>query len=81
MTQSDQAGYCVRMTLDEWLTTTGTTNTALAALLGVTKVTVGRWRQGARCPSLSKALEISEATGGAVRPEDLTPPTDEGRAA
>lgn len=57
--------------LDQWLTLSGTKEEAFAASIGATQAAVNQWRKRRREPRLRHALRIVEATGGAVRLEDL----------
>lgn len=59
------------MTLDEYLSRENLTDAAFAARLGRSRVTVGRWRIGARMPSTEDVAEIQAATGGDVTANDL----------
>lgn len=42
--------------------------------IGVSGSAVSQWLNGQRVPSLRQAVEISDATSGAVQPRDLLPP-------
>lgn len=59
------------MRLNEWMTETGTTDDALAALVGVDRSTISRIRRGARVPSFATMQAICEATGGRVQPNSF----------
>lgn len=59
------------MTLREWMSETGTTPTALAALLDVHWVTVYKWASGSARPSFDKLLRIEQMTGGRVTASTL----------
>lgn len=65
------------MTLDEWLTHTGTKEEAFATTIGTSQVNVNRWRRRQREPRIKPALRIVEATGGAVQLIDLIIDQDE----
>lgn len=59
------------MTLREWMTSTGTSPAALAALLGVHVVTVYKLASGAARPSFEKLVEIERITDGKVTARTL----------
>lgn len=59
------------MTLDEWLTQNGISETKFASRIGRTQATVNRIRRGIKAPSASVARAIRRETGGAVTPNDL----------
>lgn len=59
------------MTLREWMTETGTTPAALAALLGCHWVTVYKWASGSARPSFEKLRRIEQVTGGRVTARTL----------
>ena len=52
--------------LNAYLRSTGTTQRALAAALGVQPATVNHWCRGKRTPRVGLALKLAEVTGGAV---------------
>lgn len=58
------------MKLETYLTTLGISHTAFAEKLGVTQVTVTRYANGQRRPSLKAALKIEELTKRKVRVSD-----------
>jgi DNA-binding Xre family transcriptional regulator len=58
------------MTLDQYLTERGITNTAFAPLIGVDQSTVHRLRRG-QVPSKELMLAIVAETGGLVRADDF----------
>jgi len=62
------------MTLTDYLETTGTTETAFAAALGVSQVTVHRYVKGKRFPDKDTILRVEVLTKGAVRPADWFAP-------
>ncbi len=59
------------MKLADWLKTTGTTQAALARMIGVSQGRVSQLVSG-ETPSLELALAIEEASKGAVTPADFT---------
>jgi DNA-binding transcriptional regulator YdaS (Cro superfamily) len=59
------------MTLSEYLAQTNTRPTAFARKLGVAHTTVLRWVSGETSPPLSAMGRISQATNGAVQPNDF----------
>lgn len=59
------------MTLREWMSETGTTPAALAALLDVHWVTVYKWASGSARPSFDKLRRIEQMTGGRVTASTL----------
>lgn len=59
------------MTLDDWLTRTGTKEEAFAAQIGVSQATVNRYRRGRRVPRPIPMARIATATGGQVTPNDF----------
>lgn len=73
------------MTLSDYLSTTKTTETAFAAALGVSQVTVHRYIKGKRFPDKDTILRIEELTHGGVRPSDWflpnRAPSEQGAAA
>lgn len=58
------------MKLAEWLSTSKTSQSALARSLGITQGRVSQLVAG-DVPSLELAMRISQATGGKVRPQDF----------
>lgn len=67
------------MKLQDWLSATGTTQAALAELVGVEQASISRLIPGpgkkqVRKPSLDLAERILEATGGEVTPNDFVGP-------
>jgi DNA-binding transcriptional regulator YdaS (Cro superfamily) len=65
------------MTLRDWMTHTGTTPAALAALLGVHVVIVYKMASGAARPSFDKLVEIERITEGKVTARSLAHPANE----
>lgn len=63
------------MTLDEFIRSTGTTETAIAALAGCSQATVNRVRNGSVNPTFDVLRRISEATGGQFTPGEYEPKT------
>ena len=59
------------MTLREYLNTTGTKVSSLAATLGVAETTIYRWMSGRRRPNFEQMRAICAATLGAVTPNDF----------
>jgi transcriptional regulator with XRE-family HTH domain len=59
------------MTLDEWLKREGLTEAAFAARVGVTHVTVHRWRRGLARPDWKHLDAIARETRGSVAPLDF----------
>lgn len=57
------------MTLDQYLTLTGETNTAFGARVGISQSQIGRLRGGWK-PSWDAIVAIEKATGGKVTPND-----------
>ncbi len=47
--------------------------TEMAAALGITQPTVSEWLHGVRQVPVERCLQIEEATGGAMRCEELRP--------
>lgn len=58
------------MTLDEFLSSSETTEAAFARRIGVAQQAVNRYRRG-RIPERAIMRRIVEATGGAVQPNDF----------
>lgn len=67
-----RAAQIRRMTLDKWMSDTGTTATALARQLGCSISTITRARTGALQLSPALAAQIEVASGGAVAAETLS---------
>ncbi|CAO3413285.1 helix-turn-helix domain-containing protein [Azospirillum doebereinerae] len=59
------------MTLDDWLTRTGTKEDAFAASIGTSQAAVNRYRHGLRVPRPPVMARIAQATGGAVTANDF----------
>lgn len=59
------------MTLNEYMAERGLSEKALAELLGVSRETVNRWRNGERFPSKASLADLFRVTDGAVRAEDF----------
>jgi DNA-binding transcriptional regulator YdaS (Cro superfamily) len=59
------------MTLAEYLSWKQLKDGPFAALLGVDRSAVARWRTGARVPSKDHMRRIREITGGAVTADDF----------
>jgi hypothetical protein len=62
------------MTLSEYLSTNKITQAAFAESIGATQQAVGYWVGGERCPQLRLMQRITDATNGAVTPNDFLPP-------
>ena len=59
------------MTLDNYLITSGLTNREFSLKIGVSEVTVSRWRRGRRNFPPPKLMEkIMEESSGAITPMD-----------
>lgn len=58
------------MKLKTYLSTTGTSHSAFAEKLGVSQVTVTRYANGERSPSLKMALKIEDLTKRKVKVSD-----------
>jgi DNA-binding transcriptional regulator YdaS (Cro superfamily) len=66
------------MTLSDYLDEAGRgAMTRLAKDVGVSVVTVLRWRRGAAAPSWDRIPAIERATNGAVTAQDFVPRTSE----
>ena len=61
------------MTLDDYLSRRRGEARFLADTLGVTEVTVYRWRTGRAMPSHERIKQIEAETYGAVTPQDWFP--------
>lgn len=59
------------MTLDQWLTMTGKTESFFADRIGSTQWNVNRWRHGKRLPRPAMMRAIAKATNGCVQPSDF----------
>lgn len=59
------------MKLDDWMIDNGHDDESLGALIGVSRITVSRWRRGKRLPAGLNVARVSRVTGGAVRYEDF----------
>ena len=59
------------MTLSEWMTQTGTTQSVLARSLKTTRDTVRRWLDGGCLPSKRMLLRLAKVTGGNVCEADF----------
>lgn len=59
------------MTLDEWLTATGTKEDAFAAEIGTSQAAVNRYRHRRRTPRRDVMVRIARATGGLVTVTDF----------
>jgi len=58
------------MTLHQYLTKTGLTQTQLAAQIGVSQSRISRWLRG-EVPRLATLMRIQAATNGRVKPADF----------
>jgi hypothetical protein len=58
------------MTLDDWLTSTKTSNAAFAARANWSGETIRRYRSGAREPDIAAMAVIFDLTDGNVTPND-----------
>lgn len=68
------------MKLARWLSLTGTSEAAFAARIGVSAISVRRYRDGLRLPMRDVMVRIVAATDGEVGPEDFyRPHHDEAR--
>lgn len=70
------------MKLLNYLKEKNLSDTDFAALLGggVSESAVRKWKYGERTPRLPELVRISEATSGAVMPNDFLPATDAAEA-
>lgn len=68
--QHIRLAYIARMTLNEYLSTEGITETAFAGLVGISQPHVNRLRKGA-WPSLALISRIYRATDGKVTADDF----------
>jgi DNA-binding transcriptional regulator YdaS (Cro superfamily) len=59
--------------LRAWRESRRMTQTAVATLLGVSKVQVCRWESGSRAITAEQAGAIERATGGQITREELRP--------
>jgi transcriptional regulator with XRE-family HTH domain len=59
------------MTLDAWITETGTPDNEFARRLGVSRVTLFRLKTGRRIPDRETMEAIHRETGGRVTPNDF----------
>lgn len=64
------------MTLKKWRESSGLTQQAVAAALGVHVQYVSALERGARRPGMKVATAIRDLTGGAVSLDALVPPVD-----
>jgi plasmid maintenance system antidote protein VapI len=62
-----------RMTLEQFMRETGTSDTALAQAIGRDRTFVSRLRRGLVKPSLDTAVAIERFSDGAVRAGDFIP--------
>lgn len=69
------------MKLDTYITTTGETESAIAARAGCSQSTVNKIRRGVGNPSFDLLRRICDATNGIVTPNDFLPPPSNGGAA
>lgn len=61
------------MTLDDYITETGTTEAEIAAVAGCSQSTINKVRNGVGNPTFGLLKRISAATGGVFQPGDFTP--------
>jgi hypothetical protein len=61
------------MTLDQFMTSKGITNTQLAKLVGVSDVMVHYWRRKSAIPKMRLRAQIDTLTDGAVNMHDDWP--------
>lgn len=59
------------MTLDAWIVSTRTPDNVFADKVGVSRVTLYRFKTGKRTPDQATMARIFEATGGSVTPNDF----------
>jgi transcriptional regulator with XRE-family HTH domain len=59
------------MTLDDWLTSTKTPDNEFATRIGVSRVTLYRFKSGKRVPDRALMEKINAETNGAVEPNDF----------
>lgn len=59
------------MTLKEYLSSTEQTDEQFAAVVGVSRPTITRIRNGSHLPSIKNALKIVDKTGGKVTLPEL----------
>lgn len=64
------------MKLDAYIRQTGTTEQALARLVGCSQGTINKLRNGKINPSLDLLNAVFRATNGAVTPNDFLPEAD-----
>lgn len=69
------------MTLPDYLTQSGLTASAFAALVGVNVSTVTRWARGERWPRPEQIIRVEQVTGGQVTAQDFLPPAAPAAAA
>lgn len=62
------------MTLSEYLTRNGISQSSFAEELGIAPSTVSRWISGEIAPSFTMAWRIERVTHGAVQPNDWREP-------
>jgi len=61
------------MTLQDYFSVTGISQTALAREIGVSAVLINQWKSGARQVPAGRCPDIERATNGAVTCEELRP--------
>jgi DNA-binding transcriptional regulator YdaS (Cro superfamily) len=59
------------MTLNEYLSLTGTNAEAFARQVNVSVAAVNYWRSGARIPRIEQMRKINDVTNGRVAPSDF----------
>lgn len=65
------------MTLNDYLTQSGTSNAEFGALIGLTRNTIYNLRMGIKRPKWETLILIQDLTKGRVRPNDFAPPVKE----
>lgn len=59
------------MTLNDWLKKKDLSKAQFALQMGLTERAIRMWIDGDRIPAKNQMLEIFEATGGKVKPNDF----------
>lgn len=64
------------MTLNDHLIATGQTNREFGRLIGVSEMTVSRWRNFRHRPGIDWCVRVAHATDGKVMPNDFLTPVE-----